>query len=176
MLHFSKLISATGAFSIVYTLKKEGRFLKKCLLILFVLINFTLTGCSTDGISGEKPPKVNITVGNENFETKLGTYCWTSGCVDTIGPVELLEGKSPIQVNAGEKISFLMEYEPKPNAFHLIQIRESNESEVLIEKNSFFAPTQKGVYTYSYGVWWIDDKKENVSHGDAFYAFVLEVN
>ncbi|MGE7978339.1 hypothetical protein [Psychrobacillus sp. NPDC093200] len=150
--------------------------MKKCLFILLVLISFTITGCSRDGLSGEKPPEVNINIGNENYETKLGTYCWNDGCVDTVGPVELLKGKVPIKVNPGEKISFLMEYEPKPNEFHLKQVSESNEeNEVLIIENSFSAPTQKGVYYYSYGVWWMDDKEENLSHGDAFYAFVLEV-
>jgi len=149
--------------------------MKKCLFILLVLIIFTITRCSKDGLSGEKPPKVNINIGNESYETKLGTYCWNDGCVDTAGPVELLKGKESIKVKPGEKISFIMEYEPKPNEFHLMQVNESNENEVLIEENSFSAPTRKGVYYYSYGVWWMDDKEENLSHGDAFYAFVLEV-
>jgi len=51
----------------------------------------------------------------------------------------------------------------------------NDENEVLIEENSYIAPIRKGTYYYSYGVWWMDDKEENVSHGDAFYAFVLEV-
>lgn len=111
----------------------------------------------------------------KNYETKLGTYCWKDGCVDTAGPAELLKGKVPIKVNPGEKISFRMEYEPKPNEFNLLQVSDSNENEVLMEENCFYAPTRKGVYYYSYGVWWMDDKKENLSHGDAFYAFALEV-
>src|SRR4051794_5529464 len=107
--------------------------MKKCLFILLALISLTITGCSKDGLSGEKPPEVNINIGNETYETKLGTYCWNDGCVDTAGPVELLKGKVPIKVKPGEKISFLMEYEPKPNEFHLMQVNESNENEVLIE-------------------------------------------
>lgn len=149
--------------------------MKKFLFILLVLISFTITGCTKDGLAGEKPPEVNINIGNEYYETKLGTYCWKDRCVDTAGPVELLKGEVPIKVNPGEKISFSMEYEPKPNEFHLMQVSENNENEVLIEENSFSAPTQKGIYYYSYGVWWMDDKEENLSHGDAFYAFVLEV-
>lgn len=31
------------------------------------------------------------------------------------------------------------------------------------------------VKVYDYGVWWMDEKEENLSKGDAFYAFVLEV-
>ncbi|MBO1515471.1 hypothetical protein I7822_28055 [Metabacillus sp. BG109] len=132
-------------------------------------------GCSKERMSGEKPPEVYIKIGNEKYETKLGTYCWNGTCADTAGPVELLKGKEPINVNPGEKISFIMDYEPKPNEFHLIQISESKENEVLVKENGFSAPTQKGVYYYSYGVWWMDEKEENLSHGDAFYAFVLVV-
>ncbi|KKI89294.1 hypothetical protein WQ54_27395 [Bacillus sp. SA1-12] len=132
-------------------------------------------GCSKEGMSGEKPPEVYIKIGNEKYETKLGTYCWKGVCADTAGPVDLLKGKEPIKVIPGEKIFFIMDYEPKPNEFHLIQINEKNENEILVKENGFSAPTQKGVYYYSYGVWWMDEKEENLSHGDAFYAFVLEV-
>lgn len=65
--------------------------------------------------------------------------------------------------------------EPKPNEFYLLQFNEGNENEILIEDDSFSAPTNKGVYYYSYGVWWLDDQEKNVSNGDAFYSFSLEV-
>jgi hypothetical protein len=154
---------------------------KNLLYLLIVLSSFTMVGCSSDTksvktISGEKPPEVQINIGNKNYEAKLGTYCWNSGCVDTVGPVEFLQGEEPIKVSPAEKISFLMNYEPKPNHFYLMQIQEGNEKEVLIEDNSFLAPAENGVYYYSYGVWWMDDKEENVSHGDAFYSFVIEVS
>jgi hypothetical protein len=142
-------------------------------LLLFILIN--LIGCSNNGMVGEKPPKAFIETQNETHETKLGTYCWKKGCVDTVGPIELLKGKKPIKVNAGEDIKFVMDYEPKPNETHVIQMNENTETEVTVENNRFTAPTQKGIYYYSYGVWWMDEKEANLSHGDAFYAFVLEV-
>ena len=44
--------------------------MKKCLFILLVLISLTITGCSKDGLSGEKPPEVNINIGNESYENK----------------------------------------------------------------------------------------------------------
>ena len=53
---------------------------------------------------------------------------------------------------------------------------ENKETEVVVKDNQFTAPTQKGINYYSYGAWWMDEKEENLSHGDAFYAFVLEVN
>ncbi len=149
--------------------------MKKYLFILLALMVFTLVGCSKEEISGERPPMVNVNIGDETYEAKLGTYCWKNRCVDTAGPVELLEGKEPIKVKPGATITFVMDYKPKPNEFHLLQINEGNENEIVIEKDSFSAPTNKGVYYYSYGAWWMDDQEENVSNGDAFYSFSLEV-
>ncbi|MFB7155691.1 hypothetical protein [Lysinibacillus sp. NPDC056232] len=151
--------------------------MKKCFLYVVALLGLTITGCSNSiGLSGEKPPQVFIEIENKKFETTLGTYCWQNGCVDTVGPVELLEGKKPIKVKSGEKITLVMDYESKPNEFHVAQISENKETEVIVKDNRFTAPTQRGVYYYSYGVWWMDEKEANVSHGDAFYAFVLEVD
>jgi hypothetical protein len=154
--------------------------MNKRLLILVIFIGLILIGCSNEGLSGGKPPKAFVEIDNERFETTLGTYCWQGGgkgtCIDTAGPIELLEGKKPIQVKPGENLTFVMDYEPKPNEFHVVQMSENKETEVVVKDNHFTAPTQKGVYYYSYGVWWMDEKEENLSHGDAFYAFVLEVN
>jgi len=154
--------------------------MKKCFFILVALFGLTIMGCSNNGLSGGKPPKVFIEIDNKKFETTLGTYCWQgegkSECVDTAGPVELLKDKKPIEVKSGENITFLMDYEPKPNEFHVVQIGNNKETEVIVKDNRFTAPTQSGVYYYSYGVWWMDEKEANLSHGDAFYAFVLEVN
>jgi hypothetical protein len=155
--------------------------MKNWLFTFLLLIGLTLIGCSnsTKGMDMEKPPKAEIEVGSNSYETILGTYCWRGDgqgrCVDTAGPEELLKGKEPIKVKPGEKITFVMNYEPKPNKFHVLQISESKEVEVSLKNNSFTAPIQKGVYYYSYGVWWMDDKEENLSHGDAFYNFVIEV-
>ncbi|MGQ4668272.1 hypothetical protein ACUIJN_21080 [Metabacillus halosaccharovorans] len=148
--------------------------MKKSLYLLVVLLSFTILGCSND-MSGDKPPEVYIKIGKEKYETKLGAYCWKGTCTDKAGPIELLKGTVPINAIPGEEISFIMDYETKPNEFHLVQIHESKENEILIKENGFSSPTQKGIYYYSYGVWWIDEKEENLSKGDAFYAFVLEV-
>ncbi|MET3507802.1 hypothetical protein [Halalkalibacter oceani] len=140
----------------------------------FILI-LTIFGCSDGSFSGEKPPEMYIVIENEKYETKLGSYCWASECVDTVGPVELLKEKEPIVVNPGETIFFSMDYDPLPNEIYLNEINGTNEREILIDENEFSAPMQKGIYYYSYGVWWKDEKRENVSNGDAFYAFVLKV-
>ncbi|WP_313802329.1 hypothetical protein [Cytobacillus sp.] len=150
--------------------------MKKCIFITFIFLLATLIGCSNDYLSSSKPPEVIIEIATEKYDTKLGTYCWGSKCVDTAGPVEMLEGKVPIKVKPGEKIKFVMDYEPLPSSVYLLQINEEKkELEVLVEDHEFAAPEQKGIYYYSYGVWWKDEKQENVSNGDAFYAFALEV-
>lgn len=157
--------------------------MNKWLVILIPLIGLNLIGCSNNDLnnklSGEKPPKTLIEIENETYETELGSYCWGEFqkdiCVDKDGPVELLKGKVPIKVKPGEKISFLMNYEPQPNKINVIQIKEKKESNVVVKDNQIKAPVEKGVYYYSYGVWWMNEKELNVSHGDALYAFVLEV-
>jgi len=126
-------------------------------------------------VSGDKPPQVFVKIGKEKHQTILGTYCWGSTCVDTAGPLELLAGKEPISVKPGEVISLGVNYEPKPNEIYVVQVSESGEKEITVQDNQFTAPSEKGIYYYSYGVWWMDEKEENVSHGDAFYAFALEV-
>ena len=154
-------------------------------IMCFILI---LTACNgiftknTDGsgnLSGNMPPIVNIEINGVKHETKLGSYCWESNgkaeCVDTAGPVELLANDEPIQIKSGEQITLTMDYTPKPNEIHLSQIKNNEEIEIEIKDQKFTAPDEKGIYYYSYGVWWMDEKEENVSHGDAFYAFVLEV-
>lgn len=131
--------------------------------------------CSQDQMPGEIPPNVHVKTESGEAETVLGTYCWKNECVDKAGPPELLNGKEPVKVSPGEKLSLQMDYTPKPNDIHFVQVNEGGDMEVPMEGNRFSAPLQKGTYHYSYGVWWMDEKEENVSHGDAFYAFALEV-
>ena len=138
-------------------------------LFLFIIL---LTSCS---LKGDKPPKTMIQIGEQTYETKLGSYCWTGECVDTAGPVELLKGKKTIEVKPGEDITVKMNYNPKPSDVYLSQINNNKEIKVAIENNRFKAPSNKGLYYYAYSVWWMDKKKEHTSNGDAFYAFTLEV-
>ncbi|MEH7390556.1 hypothetical protein V7149_05385 [Bacillus sp. JJ1503] len=150
------------------------------LLLLFLLMGMSLLGCSKVNMLEEKPPNAVIKINNDMYETTLGTYCWNgkgvSTCVDTAGPIELLEGKKPIKVKPGEKITFVMEYDPKPNEYYVVQIHGNEEHTIEVIDDSFTAPTEKGVYYYSFGVWWMDEKVEHLSHGDAFYAFALEID
>ncbi len=136
-------------------------------LFSFVL----LTGCgkgTTEEFTGNQPPNAEIQIGDEVYETKLGTYCWSSRCVDSIGPVEFLKNEKPITVPPGAVIKFVMDYEPLPNKSFVEQITEDKKiTEVAVNDSTFQAPIQKGTYYYSYGVWWMDEKEANVAHGDA---------
>ena len=153
--------------------------MKKWAIVFVILIGLNLMGCADIAMVGEKPPKVSIEVGNELYETTLGSYCWNgwmnSTCADTAGPIDLLKDTKPIKVKPGEKISFVMNYEPKPSEMDVVQFHENKESKIELTENKITAPTQKGIYYYAYSVWWQDEKDPNVSQGDAFYAFVIEV-
>lgn len=147
--------------------------MNKWVVTLVFLVGFALIGCSSHEMKGNKPPKAEIQVASNSYGTILGTYCWKTECVDTVGPEEILQGQEPIKVKPGENITFVMNYEPKPNKFHVLQIGENKEVGINVKDNRFEAPMQAGIYYYSYGVWWTDDKRENVSRGDAFYNFVI---
>lgn len=159
--------------------------MKKFVVVSALLLVFILSGCGdtpteNNGLSGDTPPNVSIEIDGESYETILGSYCWDiskgeSECVDTSGPVDLLKDEEPIQIKAGEQIKLNMDYTPKPNKMHLSQIDNDDEMEIEINDNQFTAPDEKGTYFYSYGVWWMDEEDEDLSHGDAFYAFAIEV-
>ncbi len=153
------------------------------LLGLFIVSGCTnpLNGKSEMKLTGDQPPNVVVEVDGEDYETTLGSYCWESSskgnsiCVDTAGPKELVKDKEPIQIKAGQQITLKMDYTPKPNKIHLTQIKNDVETEIEMRDNQFTVPNEKGIYFYSYGVWWMDEKVEYTSKGDAFYAFVIEV-
>lgn len=160
-------------------MSRGGKQMNRGLVMFIIFTVFVLNGCSNNGLSGEKPPKALIEIGNETYETTLGTYCWDGSggsiCVDTVGPVALLKGKDTIEVQPGQEVTLVMNYQPKPNETNMAQITGNEETEVKMKNNRFSAPVKKGVYYFSYGVWWLDGKDANVSNGDAFYAFALEV-
>lgn len=149
--------------------------MNRCLLVAMLFVGLTLFGCSNDDISGENPPKVFIEIGKEKYETILGTYCWENTCIDTVGPIEILKDEEPIRVKPGEIISLTMNYEPKPNEFSVMQMSKDGEQVGTIQDNQFTVPDEKGIYYYYYATRWKDQQQENVSHGDAYYAFALEV-
>lgn len=151
--------------------------MSKRLFVFFLFL--TLTACSKNGMVGEEPPKAMIQVGKETYETKLGSYCWSSNnqgkCVDTAGPVELLKGKNPIAIKPGKAVTFKVNYSPKPEEFDVIQFINNKDTIIPFDNGRFTAPTQKGIYYYSVLARWLDKKDKNISKGDASYVFALEV-
>lgn len=146
-----------------------------------VLLIVILSSCSgfniqneSSQLSGKKPPRTQVQIDNKTYDTTLGAYCWGNTCVDTAGPVELLEDKAPIDVQAGEEITIDIKYKIETDEVHLMQIQGDEEVERTVTNHQFPAPEEEGIYYYSYGVWWMDDD-EAYSLGDAFYAFALKV-
>lgn len=155
--------------------------MNRMIFLGIILIAFILSGCnglSTNSgkLSGDKPPNLNLEIDGKKYETVLGSYCWGRECIDTAGTIELLEEKSSVQIQPGEQIIFMMDYTPKPNEVTLIEERDNGDkTEVKISDDKFTAPVEPGIYYYTYSAWWMDEIEVDLSHGDAFYAFSLEV-
>jgi len=86
----------------------------------------------------------------------------------------MLKDSVTIKVESGQTIKFMMDFEPPPTTIDLTTLNE-NEEEISIELQNvhFSALTQKGIYYYSYSLIWQNDE---LSIGDAHYAFALEVD
>ncbi|PFA69212.1 hypothetical protein CN378_04880 [Bacillus sp. AFS015802] len=143
-------------------------------LSVFILI-VIMAGCSNSQ-SNEKPPIASLEVDDDRYETTLGSYCWGRTCADAErSPRELLKGKKPVKIKSGETVSLDIDYKTKPNDFNLNQHMDEKQTAVKLQNDHFITPEKPGIYYYTYSVWWLDDKKENVSNGSAIYAFALEV-
>ncbi len=156
--------------------------MKRYTVFLLCVMVIILAGCTADnpiGMSGKKPPAAFVKIGDKQYETKLGAYCWKSNssaiCTDTAGPFDLVSGQEPIQVKPGEEISVDVNYSRKPDEVHFSQYTFNQKTEVEMNHNRFKAPLEKGKYIYGYSVWWMSEKEKNVSDGDAQYAFAIEV-
>lgn len=156
----------------------------KRLLFYFVALAFVLTGCNTsaagkDVVEIDKPPNMWVEIASQQHDTVLGAYCWksttTAECVDVAGAEVLLKDREPIEVEAGASVTFAMDYEPLPNEVHLTQTSNKELKEVSVTNFTFTAPEEEGIYYYDFGVWWMDENSENVSNGNAIYAFALKV-
>lgn len=135
-----------------------------------VALLILLTGCSNSPLAGEAPPTLQITVANESYEAKLGTYCWGNKCEDAVEPMELV--KTFIQVAAGESVELTIN-KPTPSEVQLTELTADNKTmPIKIEQQHFVAPLKPGTYYYSYSAWW---QEGDQTQGDAHYAFALEI-
>lgn len=160
---------------------KVGVILNKRLMVSMIIVAILLIYVCYSNISyvTGKPPKLKIIVGDHMYDTKLGTYCWkglmSHKCVDTAGAVELLDGEKPILVHQNEKIEIRVKSDLKPDEYSLTVFNEGAEKSVKIKKFLFSAPKEKGIYYYAFSAWWMDENRQNIANGDAYYAFVLKV-
>lgn len=158
------------------------------IIFLYICIGTILFGCSNGTtkqhpvLDGSEPPEVKLKIGNNTYDTVLGSYCWPSAgnshtCVETAGPFELVSKDKIVNIQKGETIEIVFDYKPLPNKVHVTQMEEKQGTEKNVEFNNsrIIAPEEQGTYFYAFSVWWIDDVDPDISHGDAFYAFAIQI-
>ncbi|TYS68854.1 hypothetical protein FZC76_07915 [Sutcliffiella horikoshii] len=119
-----------------------------------------LAGCA--GMSGAvdsdrmTPPEAVVIVDEDTYETVRGSYCWSNNrqgvCEDHSGSVDLLADKEPIIVAPGEEITIDIPDGPEPSEYS-VDFSLTNQYEnfvVLAVNNKFSAPTEEGLYYFSY--------------------------
>jgi hypothetical protein len=52
------------------------------------------------GVAIEEPPVTTVSAGGAEVEMGIGTYCWTTACVDKIGPVT----RGKLQIASGDEV------------------------------------------------------------------------
>ncbi|MEA3322074.1 MAG: hypothetical protein U9Q88_18940 [Bacillota bacterium] len=150
-------------------------------LLGFVII-LLLTGCS--GMSGAvdteriTPPEAVVIIDGDTYETVRGSFCWSNKrqgvCEDYSGSVGLLADKEPIIVAPGEEITIDIPDGPEPSEYSVdFSLTDQYENIVVLAvENKFSAPTEEGLYYFSYFARW----KNKAYDGDAYYAFLIEVD
>lgn len=184
--HFNRYILTEKQLKDIRSGPAEETFAKSLRLIsiggdvmnkMFLVCSLLLlgAGCSHDEMPGKTPPVGYMVIGDEKHEGVQGSYCWNTTCADTAGPPELMKGHKPVVVKPGESFRFTLDFEPKPNEFHLTQFQGDKETDVSFDGGEVTAPLEEGVYHYAYSVWWMDEEEEHLSHGDSSYAFSIKV-
>ncbi|GEK33565.1 hypothetical protein [Kurthia sibirica] len=143
-------------------------------IIFFMICLFTLFGCTQGEADTSHPPKLQISVAGKQYNTILGTYCWSGGCEDKVGPVDLLANTEPLVVKAQETITLVQKEKERPDSLFLTEIFEQQEKEIALDHYSFKAPTEVGTYYYGLSGTWFGEGKYEIS-GDAQYAFALKI-
>lgn len=130
-----------------------------------------LAGCS-NAVSEDDLPKAHVIVGEQAYDTSIGTYCWDELCVDKINPDEQLQNADPIIVSSGESFSVQLEGDELPTTIDVSLVNGNDVQIVPLQHGQMTAPIEQGRYTYNYRASWLDG---NVSYGDISYVFVIEV-
>lgn len=129
-----------------------------------------LAGCAT--VSEDELPQAYIVVGEQTYETQIGTYCWDEVCVDKVRPDEQLQDAKPIVVQAGEWLDVQLQATERPTDVDMSLVHGNDVQSVPLQNGRIAAPTEHGVYFYSYTASWIEG---DISYGDVSYVFSIEV-
>src|SRR5690625_866839 len=115
------------------------------IIFLYICIWSILFGCSTGKentvLDGSEPPEVKLKIGNNIYDTVLGSYCWPSSknshtCVETTGPVNLVNKDQIVRIKKGEIIEIIFDYKPLPNKVHVTQMEKKQGTEKNVEFNN----------------------------------------
>lgn len=149
---------------------------------LGVALLFILAGCAgtTGAVDTERktPPDVVVIVNGNTYETVRGSFCWKNknqtGCEDHSGSIELLADEEPIIVAPGEEIIINISDGLEPDEYSVdFSLTDQYENFVVLAvDNKFSAPTEEGLYYFSYFAKW----EKKAYDGDAYYAFLIEVD
>jgi hypothetical protein len=142
---------------------------KRLFLILFVI----LVGCTPSGSVGSPPP-VSVVVNDSTYNTKLGSYSWSSkGLLSSIGvdadgesPYNIAIDMEPIPVRKSSKIEILTENKPTLSVY-IWDDESTGDYEVPLDDNMLEVPDEPGRYVYEVYAEW--------DQGNGSYTFVIEV-
>ncbi|WP_087973526.1 hypothetical protein [Oceanobacillus rekensis] len=150
---------------------------KRAFLFSLVIVGVIFSGgCSDKELKGDIPPMPIASVGGESIEVVRASYCWNTGCVDNAGPLDILEGKVPFQVQKGEKIKIQFNYEPKPSSISVSRMLNADQEWVKDElvNDVLTVPKEEGIYYYDFLAEW-HSEDESYSLGGSYYDFVIKV-
>jgi len=126
---------------------------------------------TVERVFDDKPPIPKITIGSTYINVKLGSHCW-AGCVDTIGPPELLAGVEPTIVPPNNELSIVFDYQ-QPSKIFVKRLVDGQWIDDQVRNGTFLTPEKPGVYFYSIFANWLNN--HGYTRGDAAYALVIEV-
>ena len=153
--------------------------MKKKLMFALLLMLFTLNACSANSKTskqtlGSEPPQPKITANGKQISVYQSSYCWSTKCVDYIGPNEMLKDKDKDKVisNTSIKIQFAGK---QPTELGLTTFNKDEITQETIIDNEFIVPSSKGIYYFTLSATWLIDKERRIAEGDSSYAFAIEV-
>ena len=139
------------------------------LLIIFFIVIMGFIGYNVWENAMPEPPAMTVQLGDKVYETKRGTYCWStfsnSVCVDMIAPHEMKIVSVGTVTPASE---IKLHFSHPPNSVDVQLWHGDYNYETVATKTTFTAPTEPGIYLYNVFARWHDK-------GDVSAIFQIEV-